>query len=68
MSARDDILTRNGTRVPGAPRPRMGDIGEPLREIELEPIEAPGVPEPERTPSPAPAPTPAPVEPEKVPA
>jgi len=49
----------------------MGDIGQPLREIELEPIEAPGVPEPVRAPAPAePAPAPAEParEPEKVPA
>jgi hypothetical protein len=64
MNARDLVLARVGSRVPGVQRPRMGDIGEPLREIELEPIEAPGVPEPVRTPAPAPAP----VEPEKVPA
>ena len=38
----------------------MGDIGVPQREIELEPLTAPSVPEPVHTP--------APVEPEKVPA
>lgn len=35
----------------------MGDIGEPKREVEFEPLTAPSVPEPIRTP-----------EPEKVPA
>lgn len=39
-----------------------GDIGEPVREGECEPLTAPSVPEPIRTPAPMP------VEPEKVPA
>ena len=44
--------------------PRAGDIGDPLRHIELEPLESPAE---TPAPSPAPAPVPAP-EPEKVPA
>lgn len=40
--------------------PRMGDIGEPIRHIELEPVEVPSIPERE--------PVTVPVEPEKVPA
>lgn len=40
----------------------MGNIGEPSRHIEFEPLTAPSVPEPVPTPAPVPA------EPEKVPA
>lgn len=42
----------------------MGDIGNPVREIELEPLSEPAPAEP----APAPVPVPAPAEPEKVPA
>lgn len=34
----------------------MGDIGEPLKTIEFEPLPERGLPEPERTPAPAPVP------------
>lgn len=44
----------------GRRRPRCGDIGEPVKRIELEPLPE-GVPEPIRTPAPAPT------EPEKEP-
>lgn len=39
----------------------MGNIGEPQREIEFEPLTAPSVPEPVRTPTPAPERQPEPV-------
>lgn len=42
---------------------RCGEIGDDQREVELEPLTAPSVPEPIHTPAPTPA-----IEPEKVPA
>lgn len=33
----------------------MGDIGEPVKEVEFEPLTAPSVPEPQHAPTPAPA-------------
>lgn len=44
----------------------MGNIGEPLRRIELEPLSEPAPAEP--TPTTPPTPVPSPAEPEKVPA
>lgn len=39
----------------------MGDIGEDPKEYEVEPLEAPAVPEPIRVPTPAPQPQKVPV-------